>query len=149
MAYSSTLIASEEEAEQARKVVEHYRAQLKALNEGMAEDPALQATECEHTSSMLAMTQRMVALWEAGIREEVPGRPDPVAPSDVPLTGGDPDVDERLAQRALKCAEIANIDRQVGIALDRIADWRRHRAWLAREVAELEAQAARPDTEAP
>lgn len=29
----------------------------------------------------------------------------------------------------------------VGILLDRIADWLRHRAWLAREIADLEAEA--------
>ena len=82
--------------------------------------------------AQLGALRRELAMWEAGIREEVPSSPD--APE--PLEGS---CDRAGASVRLKHAEIANIDRQVGVALDRIADWRRHRAWLEREIAELEA----------
>ena len=84
------------------------------------------------TRSQLDVLRRELVIWEAGIREEVPGVPDPLPPPEGPIDGA-------TASVRLKRAEIANIDRQVGIALDRIADWRRHRAWLEREIAELEA----------
>ena len=92
----------------------------------------------------LAQLERELAMWEAGIREEVPGEPDVAGLDLTPeqhdaLSDTDRAAFNRGTAAALKRAEVANIDRQVGIALDRIADWRRHRAWLEREIAELEA----------
>jgi len=90
------------------------------------------------TRSQLEVLRREIAMWEAGIREEVPPSPD------APELHAGPH-DRAGASVRLKRAEIANIDRQVGIALDRIADWRRHRAWLEREIAELDALPAGAD----
>jgi len=83
------------------------------------------------TRSQLEVLRREIAMWEAGIREEVPPSPD------APELHAGPH-DRAGASVRLKRAEIANIDRQVGIALDRIAYWRRQRAWLEREIAALE-----------
>ncbi len=65
-------------------------------------------------------------------------------PTALPGEAAYEDIGEREAALLLKRAEVANIDVQIGIALDPIADWRRHRARLERKIAELEATARQP-----
>ena len=94
--------------------------------------------------------QRDLALWKADIREPVPGIAAPIDPPQVADGVGvlsDEELQQagRLVATAQKRGEIANIDRQIGTLLDRIADWRRHRAWLEREIAELDARASSPE----
>ncbi|MGH2347125.1 MAG: hypothetical protein ACRDG4_18005, partial [Chloroflexota bacterium] len=112
-----------------------YQITQERISEFQARLPHLAGTARLGATSILAELRRDAAMWEAGIREPVPGNPDRVSPpwtdeqvnsmSDEEYVGA-----SDQAAVLLKQVEIANIDRQIGIALDRIADWRRHRAWL-------------------
>lgn len=110
----------------------------KIIDESNARDTAGEETSAGGRA-MQAQMVREAAMWDAVIREPVP----PSAELPPPLL--DEDLDDAAIAAYLKRAEVANIDRQVGIALDRIADWRRHRAWLEREITELEAPPAGAD----
>jgi len=130
------MIANAHEYRITRERVDQFRAHL--------QDPNLSSSARGGAESMLADLEREIALWEAGIREPVPGNSDLVSPPwTLEQVNAMSDEDyERTSLQAgilLKQAEIANIDRQIGIVLDRIADWRRHRAWLEREISELTA----------
>ena len=104
----------------------------KIIDESNVRDAAGEETSAGGRA-MQAQMVREAAMWDAGIREPVP------LSADLPPPLLDEDLDDAAIAAYLKRAEVANIDRQVGIALDRIADWRRHRAWLEREIAELDA----------
>jgi hypothetical protein len=102
-----------------------------------SEDPAREVA----VRSQLLELQRELAMWEAGIREPVPGGPLDAVPTITEeeyqaLTEPDRATFRPRLTIAVRQAEIANIDRQIGIALDRIADWRRHRSWLEREISD-------------
>ena len=102
---------------------------------------------------MLAEMRRELAMWEAGIREPVsfpllatatlPGLDHSEEQYEALPPEERADYHQRLAIAA-KHLEINAIDEQIGIALDRIADWRRHRAWLEREISELAASNREP-----
>jgi hypothetical protein len=109
-----------------------FQATLAALKGST--DPAWRHLEVAAVSSQIETFERELAMWEAGIHEPVPDMP---RPADLELPAG---VDARTGVIALKQAEITTIDHQIGVLLDRIADWRRHRAWLEREIATLEAE---------
>jgi len=135
------MIANENEYRITRERIDQFRAHLR--------DTSLAPSARGGAENMLADLEREIAMWEAGIREPVPGNPDLVSPpwtSEQVNTMSDAEFDQasRQAGILLKQAEIANIDRQIGIALDRIADWRRHRAWLEREISELAASDREP-----
>lgn len=135
------LLTTDQQAEAARRARKEYRARLAG--------PAIDQQEAGRLTNLLADTERAIALWEAGIREPVPGTPDrPDLGVTVEAYQAMNEEAEARYHRQLTIAtdkaEIANIDRQIGIALDRIADWRRHRAWLEQEIADLTSQEREP-----
>ncbi len=144
------MIANDQQAAQARRVVQQYADQLRALDTDPRSDPDLRAIERSRLSNMRAMIQRAIAMWEAGIREPVPCHIQFTPPSTSDqynaATGEDEARIERETTIAYKQAEIANIDLAITLLqhgtpnaadAERIADWRRHKAWLEREIAEL------------
>jgi primosomal protein N'' len=145
------MIANETQYQITQRHVENFRAALTALEQAPPADPLNYQNQRGGISSMLEALQREIALWEAGIREPVPGNPErpdlgvTVEQHNAMTDAEDAAFSLRLAVVS-KQAEIANIDRQIGIALDRIADWRRHRAWLEREIADLAAADRQPAT---
>lgn len=144
-------ITTDEEMVVARRVRDAYRDRLAAQDDQQAGDAAI---ERARLANLLGQVERQIALYDAGIREPVPGEPEPVPRSITAEQASAMDEEAhaaagRRAAVALKHAEVANIDRQVGLALDRIADWRRHRAWLEREIADLEREAERAPDPAP
>ncbi len=79
------------------------------------------------TRDQLLEMQRELAMWEAGIREPVPGGPVDSVPTITEAEYQALSETDRAEFRprfaiAVRQAEIANIDRQIGITLDRIAD---------------------------
>ncbi len=127
------MITTDQQYSVTRAHLAEFQTVLAALKE--SSDPVQRRLQMEAVRSQIVTFERDLALWEAGIQEPVPGTPDP-AMLDLPAGA-----DTRAGIIALKRAEIANIDRQIGIALDRIADWRRHRTWLEHEITTLEAEA--------
>ena len=123
------MITSEEEYATTLEWVAKFVASLDRLD--VSPDTEPHRAQRIAAAAQLGSLRRELAMREAGIREPVPPSPD--APE---LSEGSHD--RAGASVRLKRAEIANIDRQGGIALDRIAYWRRQRAWLEREIAALE-----------
>ena len=119
------MIANEHQYQITRERVEQMASRLAELTEAEASDPDL-ATARAGAATILATLRREVAMWDAGIREPVPGVPDLLDPTRPWATVS--------ATIALKQAEIAQIDHAINATLDRIADWRRHRAWLETEI---------------
>jgi len=135
------MIANEQEYRITRERIDQFRSHLRNVS--------LAPSARGGAENMLADLEREIAMWDADIREPVPSSPDLVSPpwtSEQVNVMSDVEFDQasRQAGTLLKQAEIANIDRQIGIALDRIADWRRHRAWLEREISELAAPDRQP-----
>ena len=125
-------------------------AEAVARLEATSDPGARHRTGVAGARAQLAQLERELAMWGAGIREGVPGEPDVAGLDLTPeqhdaLSDTDRAAFSRGTAAAQKRGEVANIDRQVGIVLDRIADWRRHRAWLEREIAELDALPAGAD----
>ena len=145
------MIANETQYQVTQRHVSNFRSALATLEQAPPADPLDYQSQRGSITSMLEALQREIAMWEAGIREPVlgnPDRPDPGIKVEQVNAMSDADYDRFSRQTAvsLKQAEIANIDRQIGIALDRIAGWCRHRAWLEREIADPAATDRQPAT---
>ncbi|HEY8283132.1 MAG TPA: hypothetical protein VIJ28_01965 [Chloroflexota bacterium] len=126
-----------------------YQITQDRIGEFEARLPHLSGTARLGATAILTELKREIAMWEAGIREPLPDSPDLVQPpwTEEQVNAMSDEEFERASRQAavlLKQAEIAHIDRQIGILLDRIADWRRHRAWLEREISELAAADRQP-----
>ena len=132
------MISSEQEYGITQEWARRFAASLDTLRTAEAED-AYREMRVAAIGSQLATLRRELAMWEAGIREPLPSVPDLLPPPETPI-------DEATAAAQLKRAEVANIDRHIRIAHARIEDWRRHRAWLAREIVALEGGAVEADT---
>lgn len=126
------MVTTEQEYVTTQDRVRQFTERLDRL-EALPDTTPGRASRLAGTRNQLATLQRELAMWDAGIHEPVPGT--------LQYERVAEDIEEQDAALLLKRAEIANIDRQIGLVLDRIADWRRHRAWLEREIAELEASA--------
>ncbi len=137
------MISSKHQYQITLERISQFATRLAVLEVAQQADPNLHVAR-NGAAGILAQLKREAAMWETHIREPVPDEPRRIE-SSIPVEQIDALSEQEYAEFArqtdtmLKRAQITNIDRQIALAEARIADWRRHRAWLEREIAALEA----------